>query len=76
MANRLAHLVPHWIEHNDSHAKQFAEWAQKARGAGLGASADCIEAAARSLREAKEHLGNARRSLPKRERYGRSERGA
>jgi len=61
--SRLAHLVPHWIEHNDSHVEQFEEWAKKAREAGLGAVAGEIEAAARTMREANEHLGNARAKL-------------
>ena len=25
-ASKLAHVVPHWIEHNDSHVEQLAEW--------------------------------------------------
>lgn len=62
-ASRLAHLVPHWVEHNDSHAEQLAEWAEKAREAGLGGVADGIEAAARAMKQANEHLGNARAEL-------------
>jgi len=61
--SRLAHLVPHWIEHNDSHVEQLEEWAEKAREAGLGAVADEIEAAAGAMKQAEEHLGNARAEL-------------
>ena len=61
--SRLAHLVPHWIEHNDSHVEQLEEWAKKAREAGLGGVADEIEAAARAMKQANEHLGNARAEL-------------
>jgi len=64
-ASRLSHLVPHWIEHNDSHAEQLEEWAAKAREAGLGAAANEIEAAARAMKQANEHLGNARAELPR-----------
>jgi len=38
--SRLAHLVPQWIEHNDSHVEQLEEWAKKAR-AGGGAGRSC-----------------------------------
>lgn len=62
-ASRLAHLVPHWIEHNDAHAEQFEEWAKKAREAGLGAAANEIEAAMRAMKQANEHLGDARAKL-------------
>jgi len=61
--SRLAHLVPHWIEHNDSHVEQLEEWVKKAREAGLGAVADEIEAAVRAMREANEHLGSASAKL-------------
>jgi len=62
--SRLAHLVPHWIEHNDSHVEQLEEWAEKAREAGLGAVAGEIEAAAGAMKQANEHLGDARAKLP------------
>lgn len=61
--SRLAHLVPHWIEHNDSHVEQLEEWAKKAREAGLGAVAEEIETAVRAMKQANEHLGNARAEL-------------
>lgn len=62
--SRLAHLVPHWIEHNDSHVEQLEEWAKKAREAGLGTVAEEIETAVREMKEANECLGNAREKLP------------
>ena len=68
--DRLARLVPHWIEHNDSHAEQFAEWAGKAREAGLSAAADEIEAAARAMKQANERLENVRGRLPQEEGQG------
>ena len=63
MASRLAHLVPHWIEHNEAHVEQLVEWAKKARETGLGGVADEIEAAARAMKQANEDLGNARAEL-------------
>jgi len=62
-ADRLAHLLPHWIEHNESHAKQFEEWAEHARVAGMAEVADLIEAAARSMQQANAELATARERL-------------
>ena len=30
-SEKLNHLIGHWIEHNDSHAAEFAKWAERAR---------------------------------------------
>lgn len=62
-ASKLAHLVSHWIEHNDSHASQFEEWAERARKEGLTDAAEKIAAAAASVRQANEALEMARVSL-------------
>lgn len=56
---KLAHLIPHWMEHNDSHAAQFEEWAGTAREAGLVEIAEHIAAAAEAMREANGELGKA-----------------
>jgi hypothetical protein len=56
---KLSHLIPHWMEHNESHAEQFEEWVGKAREAGLGEIADRIAAAAKAMREANGELGKA-----------------
>jgi hypothetical protein len=56
---KLSHLIPHWMEHNESHAAQFEEWAGKAREGGLGEVADRIAAAAEAMREANRELGEA-----------------
>ena len=64
LSDKLAHLIPHWIEHNASHAEQFEEKAENARAAGLGEVATKIEAAARLVRAANEELAQAQTSLP------------
>ena len=61
--HKLAHLLPHWIEHNDSHGLQFEEWAGKAREAGLDRVADEIAAAAEAVRAANARLEAARSAL-------------
>jgi hypothetical protein len=62
--DRLAHLVPHWIEHNESHAAQLEEWAGKAREAGLAEVADGIAAAGEAMKRANERLRAAGERLP------------
>jgi 2-polyprenyl-3-methyl-5-hydroxy-6-metoxy-1,4-benzoquinol methylase len=62
-AERLTHLLPHWIEHNESHAEQLAEWVAKARSAGMEEIADAIGAAAEAMRQANVRLGEARDRL-------------
>lgn len=61
--DKLAHLIPHWIEHNESHAAQFEEWAAKAREAGLEEAAEHVAAAAEAMREANRRLERARDGL-------------
>jgi hypothetical protein len=62
-AERLTHLLPHWIEHNESHAEQLAEWVAKARSAGMEEVADSIGAAAKAMRQANVRLAEARDRL-------------
>jgi hypothetical protein len=31
---KLKHLIEHWIEHNEAHAKTYGEWAAKAESLG------------------------------------------
>jgi hypothetical protein len=63
VADKLAHLLPHWIEHNESHAQQFEEWAEQARAAGRQELADPIGAAAAALKQANAALAEAQRRL-------------
>jgi hypothetical protein len=62
-ADRLAHLLPHWIEHSEAHAAQLAEWVVKARSAGMGEVAGSISAAAEAMRQANARLAQARDRL-------------
>lgn len=50
--HKLHHLLPHWIEHNDAHAAAYAEWAAKAREAGLTDVAKGIEEAIGAIGQA------------------------
>ncbi len=31
---KLAHLIEHWMEHNEEHARNYRDWAGKARDGG------------------------------------------
>lgn len=51
---KLRVLIPHWVEHNDEHAAEFRQWAERAgdAGANLLAAARWLEKASESLRAA------------------------
>lgn len=56
-------LIHHWIEHNESHGREYRRWAHIAREEGLLEvkalileAADCIRSANEKLKEALEHL--------------------
>ena len=63
IADRLAQLLPHWVEHNDSHLQQLEDWAKQARAAGMGEVAALIEAAGRSIKQANAELAEAQARL-------------
>lgn len=43
---KLPHLLEHWREHNDEHAANYRNWADRAAAAGKTASADLLRQAA------------------------------
>jgi len=63
---KLSHLVPHWIEHNETHAAQFAEWSERALEAGLTEVGGFLAEAANALARANESLELARGGLAER----------
>ncbi len=56
---KLRRLIPHWIEHNQSHAAEFLRWAALARSSGQEQTAVFIENAAALLQKAEGDLGAA-----------------
>jgi len=56
---KLQRLIPHWIEHNQSHAAEFLRWAALARASGKEPAAALIENAAALLQNAEAELGAA-----------------
>ncbi len=63
LLTRLSHLLPHWIEHNTSHAEQFEEYASQARAEGFESIAGHIEAASRAIRQSNEELERVRKDM-------------
>jgi len=55
-AEKLRRLIPHWIEHNQSHAAEFRRWAALARDANEEQTAVLIENAAGFLQKAEIEL--------------------
>ena len=47
MDEKLAILLAHWVDHNESHKESFISWAQKAREEGLSGIAEHLEEAGR-----------------------------
>ncbi len=56
---KLRVLLPHWVEHNEEHARSFREWAERARAAGEEHVAAHIEAAAEKMIAANADLAGA-----------------
>jgi hypothetical protein len=55
---KLRVLIPHWIEHNEEHAREFRKWSKK-----TGEISGSILAAADSISEANAHLEAALEKL-------------
>ena len=60
---KLQVLVSHWLQHNESHGKEYAKWASVARQSGHSTAAQCIEQAVDLLAEADKALAEALESL-------------
>jgi hypothetical protein len=60
---KLRVLLPHWIEHNDEHAAEFRNWAEKARVAGQEEVAEEIDLAAKQMGWVNEALRAALQQL-------------
>jgi len=56
---KLRVLLPHWLDHNKSHAAEFAKWAQLAEHDGENEVAALISQAVISLQEADKSLTKA-----------------
>lgn len=55
---KLRVLIPHWIEHNDEHAREFHQWAESA-----GDAAPELIAASRTMQQVNQNLSIALEKL-------------
>ncbi len=60
---KLQILIKHWIEHNEEHAEEFKEWAEKAKSSDNAEVCDDILNAVENLRDANKHLSKALEKL-------------
>jgi hypothetical protein len=56
---KLQRLIPHWIEHNQSHAAEFLRWAALTRASGEKQAAALLENAAALLQKTEAELSAA-----------------
>jgi hypothetical protein len=49
---KLQMLISHWLQHNESHGREYAKWVEVARKAGYSTTAEHIERAVDLLAKA------------------------
>ena len=60
---KLQMLITHWLQHNESHGREYAKWAAVARQAGHSSAAECIEQAVDLLAKADRSFAKALESV-------------
>ena len=60
---KLSILLEHWIEHNEEHAGEFREWAEKGNEFQNGSVSEKVAAAADGMMKANESLRDAIKAL-------------
>jgi len=60
---KLAIVIEHWIEHNESHRGEYKKWAQTSGELGLGSVKAEIEEAIEKISQANQHLARAEKIL-------------
>lgn len=63
-ADRLHHLLGHWVEHNEAHAQTYLDWAERAAQDGLETAAQHLREAVRAVEEANRCLLSAAKAVP------------
>ena len=58
IADKLRVMLPHWIEHNSSHGKEFADWAEQIEESN-GELAEQLHKAVNALEHAQQALEKA-----------------
>lgn len=63
MAEKLAKLLGHWMQHSEEHAKSYELWAERAASEGLTEVSALLEKAAGKTRAADEDFKAAMKAL-------------
>ena len=56
---KLQMLLSHWLQHNENHGAEYVKWAEVARNAGHGKTAEFIEQALELMKKADASLEKA-----------------
>ena len=60
---KLQVLLTHWLQHSETHGKEYLQWIEKAREGGHADTAEFIEQAVALLKKADESLQKALDSI-------------
>ena len=60
---KLQMLLAHWLQHNESHGKEYAKWAAVTRNAGHTATAEYVEEAVELLAKSDKAFEKALQSI-------------
>lgn len=60
---KLARLLPHWVEHNNEHAAGYLKWAALAQAEGKTRAAELLRQAARATDEISELFNQAAQAV-------------
>ncbi len=61
--DKLAHILHHWIEHNEAHIEEYRKWAMTAEKEGLGEVNRYIMEAIKGVEGANASLHNAMKAV-------------
>ena len=61
--DKLAIVIKHWIEHNESHIEEYRQWAEKAGEMGLDAVKARITEAMKAIEQSNSILEEAQKEL-------------
>ena len=60
---KLRVMLPHWIEHNSGHGREYAKWPEQMDSSGESAIAELLRSAEKSLQDADTALKEAHEKL-------------
>lgn len=61
--DKLAHILRHWVEHNEAHIEEYRKWANTAEKEGLHEISSCIIEAIKGIENANGSLHKAMKAV-------------